>query len=175
MIVPPPHKKAWYNPDLIPAAISVDSENSISNLTTPSDSPDILPTHDPTSIHVLKKDVILKGVVNRGYFCSKHGRIRCYKNTRLYFSTWSDQDNRFYYCHGFSMISSETRTCFLEHQYSTSQCFGWLLCLYPFYPLFYLLNLFCAYSLPVPLITTFNIPYFCSDWLFDLVLFLLNV
>ena len=44
-------------------------------------------------------------------------------------------------------------TCFLEHQYSMSLLHSWLLCLFPFHPLLYLLNLFCACFLPVPLIT----------------------
>ena len=39
--IPCPHKIAQYNPDLIPAAISVASENSVSTLTTPSNSPNI--------------------------------------------------------------------------------------------------------------------------------------
>ena len=38
-----PHKIAHYTPDMLPYAISVDSENYFSTLTTPSDSQD-LPT-----------------------------------------------------------------------------------------------------------------------------------
>ena len=98
---PPPHKRAQYAPDLLPPAISVASENYVSTLTTPSDSPDILPTDDPNTLHVTKKDVPLKGRVNGGYCCIKHGRIRCYKKTRFYCYTCSDEENKFYYCHGF--------------------------------------------------------------------------
>ena len=53
---------------------------------------------------------------------------------------------------GFPKISLVTRTCFLEHQHSMTLGYGWLLCLSPFRPLLYLLNLFCACFLPVPLI-----------------------
>ena len=70
---PPPHKRARYAPDLLPAAISVASENYVSTLTTPYDSPDILPTDGPKNLHVLKKDVPLKGKVYREYCCMKHG------------------------------------------------------------------------------------------------------
>ena len=84
---PPGHKRARYAPNMLPAAISVASEISVSTLTTPSDSPDILPTDDPKTLHFLKKDVPVKGRVHRGYCCSKHGRKRCYKKTRFYCST----------------------------------------------------------------------------------------
>ena len=77
MIYPPPHKRARYAPNLIPAAIYVASENSVSTLTNPYDYPDIIPTDDNNTIHVLKKDVHLKGRLHRGYCCMKHGRIRC--------------------------------------------------------------------------------------------------
>ena len=102
MIDPPSLKRFQYAPDLIPAAISVASENYVSTMATPSDSPDLLPTDDPNTLHVLNKDVPLKGRFYIGYCCSKHGRIRCYKKTRLYCSIWSDNNNKFYYCHGFS-------------------------------------------------------------------------
>ena len=124
MIYPSPHKRGWYTPYLLPAAISVASESYVSTLTTPSDFPYLLPTDAPTTLHITKKDVHLKVRVNREYCWRKHGQIICYKKTRLYFSTCSDQDKRFYYCREFSSISSETRTCFLEHQNSMSQLFG---------------------------------------------------
>ena len=41
---PPRHKRARYAPNLLPATIYVASEKSVSNLTTPSDFPDIFPT-----------------------------------------------------------------------------------------------------------------------------------
>ena len=94
---------------------------------------------------------------------------RCYKNTRFYCSTCSDKNQKFYHCHGFYRINSETRTCFLEHQHYMSQFFFWLLCFSPLYYLLYLLNSFCACFLPITLITPFNILYVWSDWLFDLV------
>ena len=63
---PPPHKRAPYTPELIPAAIYVASENSVSTLTTPSESTDILPTDYPNTLHVMKKYMPLEGKVNRG-------------------------------------------------------------------------------------------------------------
>ena len=140
---------------MLSAAISVASENYGSTLTTPSDSPDLLPTNYYNNLRVLNKDVPLKGIFHRGYCCRKHGRIRFYKKTRFYFSTCSDGDKKFYYCHGFSKISLATRTCFLEHQHSMLLRYGWLLCLYPFRHLLYLLDLFCACFLPVPMISHF--------------------
>ena len=87
---PRPHKISQYTPDMLPDAISVDSENYVSTFTTLSDSPNILTYDDHNTIHVMKKYVPFKGRVNRGYFCRKHGQIICYKNTRFYFSTFSD-------------------------------------------------------------------------------------
>ena len=66
MIDPPLHKRARYAPDLLPAAISVSSENSLSTLTTPSYFPDIVPTDDPNTLHVLNKYLPLKGRFHRG-------------------------------------------------------------------------------------------------------------
>ena len=51
-----PHKRACYIPDLLLAAISVVSENYVSNLNTPADSPDFLPSDDPNPIHAMNKD-----------------------------------------------------------------------------------------------------------------------
>ena len=69
-----PHKRARYTPDLNPAAIYVASKNSVSTLTTPSDSPDLLPSDYPNTTHVMKKYVPLLGRFNRGYFCRKHDK-----------------------------------------------------------------------------------------------------
>ena len=69
-----PHKRARYTPDLLPAAISVSSENSVSTLTTPSDSPDLLPFDDPNTLHVMKKVDSFQGRVQRGYFCKKNSK-----------------------------------------------------------------------------------------------------
>ena len=84
MIDPLPHKRSRYTPDLIPTAISVDSENYVSTFNTPSDSTYILPNDDPNIIHVMKKSIPLKGRLHRGYCCRKHGRKICYKKTRFY-------------------------------------------------------------------------------------------
>ena len=150
---PPPHKRVRYAPDMLPGSIYVYSENSVSILTTPSDSTDLLPNDDPNNLHVMKKDVPLKGRGHIGYCCRKYGLKICYKKTRFYCSTCSDEDKKFYYCQGFSSITVTTRNCFLEHQDTMSLVYGRLLCLSPFRPLLYLLNLFCACFLSVPLIT----------------------
>ena len=63
---PRPYMRAGYDPDLIPAAIFVASEKYVSILTNPSDFPDLLPTDDTNTLHVLKKYVTLKGRVHIG-------------------------------------------------------------------------------------------------------------
>ena len=50
------HKIAQYTPDLLASDIYVASENSVSNVTTSYDSPDILPYDDNDPLHVLNKD-----------------------------------------------------------------------------------------------------------------------
>ena len=109
--------------------------------------------------------------MKRWYCCRKHGEKICYKKTRLYCSTCSDKGRKFYYCHDFYRISLEKRTWFMEHQHCIDQRFCWLLCFSPFNTLLYLLNSFYACFLHVPLITTCNNPYFCSDWNVGLVIF----
>ena len=64
---------------LIPAAISVASENYVSTLTTPSDSPDLLPTDDSNTLHVMKKGMPFKGRVLRGYCCSRSYFSLCFQ------------------------------------------------------------------------------------------------
>ena len=49
------HKRAQYTPDLLPAEISVAYEKSVSTFTTPSYSPDLLPSDDNNTLHVIKK------------------------------------------------------------------------------------------------------------------------
>ena len=125
---PHPHKRARYTPNLLPAAIYVATENYVSNLTTPSDLLDLIPSGHPNTLYVMKKYVPLTFRVKRGYWCRKHGQIRCYKKIRFYFSICSDRKKKFYYCCEFYRIISETRNFFLEHQHYMSQLLGWLLC-----------------------------------------------
>ena len=122
--IPRPHKRALDNPDLIPAAISVASEDYVSTLNTPSDFPDILPSYDTNTLHLLKEDLPFQGRVNRGYCCRKNRPKRCYKRKRFYCSTCSDNSKKFYFRHGFFRISSETMIFFLEHQHYMSQFFS---------------------------------------------------
>ena len=68
------HKIAHYTPDLLPYAISVASENASITLTTTSDSPYILPSDDPITLHVMKKYVPLLCGAKIGYCCSKHDK-----------------------------------------------------------------------------------------------------
>ena len=51
---------------MLPYAISVASENYVSTFTTPYDSPDILLSDDPNTLHSMEKDVTFRGRVNRG-------------------------------------------------------------------------------------------------------------
>ena len=127
---PPLHKRARYASYLLPDDISVYSENSGSTLTTPSYLPDILPTDGQKNVHDMKKGQPVNGRVHRGYCCRIHGQIQCYKKTRFYCSTCSDEDNKFNYCQGFSSSTVATRTCFLEHQHTMSLGYGLLLCFF---------------------------------------------
>ena len=70
----PWHKRARYTPDMIPATISVASENYVGDLTNPSDSLDILITDDTNTLNIIKKYTPLKGSVHREYCCRKQGR-----------------------------------------------------------------------------------------------------
>ena len=72
--IPHLHKRASYTPDLLPADISVASENAFSTLTTSSDSPDLLTSDDPNTRHGMKKGVPFQGRVHRGYCCREHGK-----------------------------------------------------------------------------------------------------
>ena len=72
---PPPHKRSRYAPNLLPATISVASENSVSTLNNPPDLPDILPTDGQKTIHVLNKGLPVNCRFHRGYCCRKHGKI----------------------------------------------------------------------------------------------------
>ena len=121
---PRPHKISQYTPDMLPAAISIASGNYFSTLNTPSNSPDLLTSDDTNTLHVMKKYVPFLGRFHILYSCRKHYKKRCYKKTKLYCSTCSDKNDKFYCCHGFSRISSETRIFFLEHQHSMSPFFS---------------------------------------------------
>ena len=68
------YKRALYTPDLIPANISDASENYFSTLTTPSDYPDILPSDDPNTVHVMNMDAPVRVRAHRGYCCRKHDK-----------------------------------------------------------------------------------------------------
>ena len=65
---PFPHKRARYFPDLLPDTILVASGNSVSTFTTPYDSPDLLPSDDPNTLHVMNKYEPFIGRVHIGYF-----------------------------------------------------------------------------------------------------------
>ena len=69
-----PHKISQCTPDLLPDSISVASGNSVRTLTTPSDSPHLLPYDDPNTLHVMKKGVTFQGRVHIGYYGRKHGQ-----------------------------------------------------------------------------------------------------
>ena len=75
--------------------------------------------------------------------------------------------------------SAVSLTSYLYLQSESTLSFSKIPCIsmrvHTLFDLIYLLKLFCAFFLPVPLITPCNITNFCSDWLFDIVLFLLTV
>ena len=64
--IPRPHKRAHYKPDLLPANISVASENYSSTLTTPYDLLYLLPSDDPNNLHIMNMDVPVIGRVYIG-------------------------------------------------------------------------------------------------------------
>ena len=78
---------------MLPAAIYVASENSVSTFTNPYDSPELLVlTSDyPNQIHATDKDEPYHGRMKRGYCYSKHDEKICLKKTRLYCYTCSDK------------------------------------------------------------------------------------
>ena len=68
------HKRSRYTQDLLPGNFSVSSEKSVSNLTTTSDSPDILPYYDLNTLYVMKKYIPLLCRTKIGYCCIKHDK-----------------------------------------------------------------------------------------------------
>ena len=75
---PCPNKISHYTPDLLPAAIYVASETSVSTFTNPYDSPGVIVL---TSNAPKIEDC---GKLKIGYCTRRHGRIRCYKRTRFF-------------------------------------------------------------------------------------------
>ena len=74
--IPSLHKRACYTPDLIPATISVASKNSVSTLTTPYDSPQLLlvTSYDINHRHAMKKYEPYRGRVKIGYCSRKYDK-----------------------------------------------------------------------------------------------------
>ena len=140
--IPCLHKRDLYTPDLLPADISVASENSVITLTNPYDSIRLLlQPYDYYNLpHEMNKYEHYHGRVKIWYCCSKHDDKTCNKNMGFYCSTCSDKDKKFDYCHGLSRINSEMRDCFVEHQHCTEQILSLLMCLSTLNTLLYLLN-----------------------------------
>ena len=90
---------------MIPAAISVAFENSVSTLTTPSNSTDLLPYNYNNTLHIMNKYFPFQGRVNRGCFCRKHGQKDATK-IQGSISPHTLIRTKKYYCHLFSSISS---------------------------------------------------------------------
>ena len=113
---PRPHKRSRYTTNMLPASISVASENYFSTLTTPYDSPYLLTYDYPNAIYVMNMDVPFLGMLHIGYYCKKNNKK---DSTKLQGSIDPHDLIRtpiFKYCHGFSRIDLYTRTFFLEHQ-----------------------------------------------------------
>ena len=145
--------------------------------------PPLLILHNPFSYllmiltphHAIKKYEPYRGRVKIGYCSRKHDEKICYKKTRLYCSTWFDKDKKLYYCHFFlGIIQRRGLSSWKINIVWTKDSVGWFVCL-PSILYFTCWNRFCDCFLPVPLITPCSNTYFCSDWNFDLALFLLTV
>ena len=118
-----------------------------------------------THLHEMKKDDPYRGKFKIVYCFIKHDKKHA-KKMMFYSSKCSDKN---------SAIHSKKKTFFMEHQHCMEEGFSWLVCLSPINCLPYLLKLFRGFFIPVTLITPWSIPYVCSNWNFDLVLFLLIV
>ena len=118
--IPRLHKRARYNPDLLSAARSVASENSFSTLTTPSDFPDLFPSYDTNTLHVMNMDVTLIGRLKRGYYC-RNCNTRDSTEIQGYIASHALIRKRSLLLSLVFRINSETKTFFLEHQFSMLQ------------------------------------------------------
>ena len=100
---PRQNKRSSYAPDLVTDTILIASENYISNLTNPSDSPRLilLLSDDPNHLHAMEKNDHFHCRIKIWYCTRKHNKKRCYKNTRIPCSKCYDKDKRLHYCHGF--------------------------------------------------------------------------
>ena len=92
------HKRYHYTPYLLPAAISVASENYVSTLTAPYYLPQILllPYNDTNTPQNMNEDEPYHGRVKIVYCSSKHDEKGYYKKTRFYWSMCSDKGRKFY-------------------------------------------------------------------------------
>ena len=87
-----PDKRARYTPDLLPAAIFVTFENSVSTLTTPSDSIQflVLAYDYPNPHHAMNKDDPYRVREKRGY-CFRKCDEKYAKKAMFYCSTCSNE------------------------------------------------------------------------------------
>ena len=146
------HKRSRYTPDLIPDNISVASEDVFSTLTNPYDSPYLLFSDDRNTLHIMNIYVIILGRVFMLYWCGKNNQKRCYKNTRFYWSTFSDNNAKFYYCHIFpGLFQIQVLAYWIINNLCRNVSVDCCVCLTSIL-YFYLLKYFCAFFLPVPLI-----------------------
>ena len=164
------HKSSWYNPDLLPASISVASETSSITLTTPSDSPDILTSYYLNTLHVMNKYLPFQGRVHRGYWCRKDGQKYATKRQGSFSSYALIRTRKFVIFIGFPGLFHRQGLSSWKINIIYHNFFSWLLCLSPFHTLLYRLNFFCACFLPFPLITPCNI-YCISDMMDYLILY----
>ena len=115
-----PKKRSCYTSDLLLSAISIASENYVSNLNTPSDLPRLflLPFENPYHLHAIKIDETYCSRAKIGYCCREKNekdatkrqdsiapRALIYVNILLLSCI--------------SLINSEPRTCLMEHKYCT--------------------------------------------------------
>ena len=125
-----PNKISHCIPDPIPSSFSVSSGNYVSNFATPYHSPQVifLTFYAPDTYHIIIRYKPGLAVYKIGYCYIWHVGIRCYKQSRLYFSTWYIH-KRFYYCHVSARINTSLINCSIENQH----CMALLLSLLLFF------------------------------------------
>ena len=137
-----PNKISHYIPDPIPSSFSVSSVNYVSNSAAPYHSPQVifLTFYAPDTYHIIIRYKPGLAVYKIGYCYRWHVGIRCYKQSRLYFSTWYIH-KRFYYCHVSARINTSLINCSIENQHCMA-LFCVLMCLTSLSPLMDMFNLF---------------------------------
>ena len=175
IIFPDPQNISWYTSDPLPAAVSVTSVNSISMLTTPSDSPQLIVLYydDPDTQHTTMSDNPLHISMKIGY-CSKPMMKKMLKIYIFDCSVcWINKN--FYNFHGTVRMVSQLRTWFIKNHPLYSLFYSWLVCLPPFSSLLNLFNTFLRLISSWFLVTHSSNNSVWYTWSFHLVLLLFSI